>query len=55
MLDPVTAAPFLARLSGCRTAGDLRACYGEWAEIVGAGWGGGKRLEDLRAKLFAVL
>lgn len=55
MLDPVTAAPFVARLSACRTAEELRACYREWAEIVGAGWGGGKRLEDLRAKLFAVL
>lgn len=55
MLDPVTAAPFLARLSACRTAEALRGCYGEWADIVGAGWGGAKRLEDLRSKLFAVL
>ncbi len=55
MLDPVTCAPFVARLSACRSAEELRGCYREWAEVVGAGWGGAKRLEDLRTRLFAVL
>lgn len=55
LMDPVMAAPFVQKAGACRNAAELRGLYPEWEQVVGAGWGGPKRLKELRAKLFEVL
>lgn len=55
LMDPVMSAPFRMKIQACGSAAELRGYYAEWAQAVGAGWGGGKRLNELRPKLFEVL
>lgn len=55
LMDPVMAAPFVNKVRACTNSSDLRGYYPEWAQAVGSGWGGSKRLANLRPKLFEVL
>jgi len=55
LMDPVMAAPFVQKAGACRNAAELRALFPEWEQVVGAGWGGPKRLKELRVRLFEVL
>lgn len=55
LMDPVMAAPFVGKIQACRSSADLRGYYPEWAQAVGSGWGGTKRLANLRPRLFEVL
>lgn len=55
LMDPVLAAPFVNKVGACKSAAELRAHYPEWAQAVGAGWGGARRLAELLPGLLAVL
>lgn len=55
LLEQNSRLTLVEKIFNAIDAAELRRCYADWEDAIGSSWQGRRRLDELRAKLFAVL
>jgi hypothetical protein len=55
LLEQNSRLTLVEKIFNAIDAAELRSCYADWEAAIGSSWQGRRRLDELRAKLFAVL